>query len=359
MSRRLPAAVHRLAMAGTLLLTLLSATSLGAREEVLRPQVVGGLGGVSQYLDFEEPFWRDVVPRLTDGRIRPTIVPLDGNGLRGQDMLHLMRLNVIPFGTLLLSLVANDEPELGAPNLALLSGDIAGQKRLVDAYRPHLAAILAERYELDLLAVYTYPAQVLFCREPFEGLADIRGRRVRVSGATQADAVEALGGVAVVTPFSAIVEGVRRGLVDCVITGTLSGNEMGLSEVTSHVHAMPLSWGVSLFAANRRSWAAIDPEMRRMLTEALAEVERNVWQAAAKDTEEGLLCNAGKPGCRRGRPGRMTIVPASAADEALRLRLFDRVSLSAWLRRCGQDCLNAWNQHLAGPAGLPARRELD
>ncbi|MBE9607512.1 TRAP transporter substrate-binding protein [Acetobacteraceae bacterium H6797] len=342
-----------------LLLPMLALASAAPAQEVLRPQVVGGLGGVAQYTEFEEPFWRDTVPKLTDGRVRPSIVSLDNNGIRGQDMLHLLRLNVIPFGTLLLSLVANDEPELGAPNIALLSSDIASQRRLVQAYRPHLAQILSERYDLELLAVYTYPAQVLFCRKPFEGLADIRGRRVRVSGATQADAVEALGGTAVVTPFSAMLDTMKRGLVDCVITGTLSGNEMGLGEVATHVHAMPISWGVSLFAASKRTWATFDPETRGVLTAGLADLEQKVWQAAERDTQEGLACNTGQGACRRGKPGRMVMVPASAADEALRQRMFERVTLNAWLRRCGPDCLDAWNGFLAAPAGLPPRKELD
>ncbi len=325
----------------------------------LRLQVIGGLADTAQYAEHEEPFWRETVPQITQGRVRAEIAPFDRSGIRGDDLLHLMRLNVVPVGTLLMSLIANDEPELAAPNLALLAGRLGSLREAVAAYRPHLTQVLAERYDTELLAIFTYPAQVLFCRGAFEGLADIRGRKVRVSGASQADAVEALGGIAVVTPFAAITDTMRRGGVDCVITGTLSGVDLGLGEVATHVHAMPFGWGLAIVAANRRSWHAIPAPLREILQHGLAGLEDRVWQAAQRDTEEGLACAAGRPGCRRARSAKLVVVPASAADEALRLRLFDRVVLESWLRRCGQDCLTNWNRYLASPAGLPPRRMSD
>jgi TRAP-type C4-dicarboxylate transport system substrate-binding protein len=184
------AGVRRIAVAARLLsaAVLLSAAAwvanpvaVEAAPEQHRLRVVGGLAGITQHVRFEFPFWTRELEELSGGRLTATIHPFDRSGLRGQDMLQLIRLGVVPFGTALLSLVSGDEPELNAVDLPGLNPDLATLKRTVDAYRPHLARVLHERYDVELLGIYTYPAQVIYCRRPFAGLADLAGRRVRTS----------------------------------------------------------------------------------------------------------------------------------------------------------------------------------
>ena len=80
---------------------------------------------MSQYVRYEEPFWRRRIGDLTGGRVVAEIAPFDRSGIRGQEMLQLMRLGVVPFGTALLAVVASEEPELNAVDLPALSPDIA------------------------------------------------------------------------------------------------------------------------------------------------------------------------------------------------------------------------------------------
>ena len=83
-------------------------------------KVVGGLAGVSQYTKLEEPFWVHKVPELTHGRVQAEIHPFDRSGLPGQEMLQLMRLGVVPFGTALLALVSGDRAGTEAVDLPTL-----------------------------------------------------------------------------------------------------------------------------------------------------------------------------------------------------------------------------------------------
>jgi TRAP-type C4-dicarboxylate transport system substrate-binding protein len=313
----------------------------------LRLSVVGSLGGVRLYEQFEVPFWRDQLARLSNGAVQADIVPFDSSGIRGQDMLHLMRLGVVPFGTVLLGLAANDEPELGAPNLAMLAPDIGTLRRMVQAYRPHLASVLRERYGVELLAVYAYPAQVLFCTTPLPGLEALRGRRVRVSQLSQADMVEALGGQALRTPYARMREEIADGRSDCAITGSSTGNQLGLHRVTRQVHGMPINWGLSVFAANAQAWDALPDGLKPALRRGLAGLEQDIWSAAARDTEDGFLCNTGHDGCRNGTPGSLRWEAPGAADETVRRRLLTETVVPGWIARCGEECREAWNAYLA------------
>jgi TRAP-type C4-dicarboxylate transport system substrate-binding protein len=318
-----------------------------AQDQPLRLQVVGGLADVRLYEQYERPFWREELPRISGGKLQADIVPFDSSGIRGQDMLHLMRLGVTPFGTALLSLVGNDEPELAAPNLAMLAPELSTLRRVVQVYRPHLTALLKEQYGVELLAIYAYPAQVLFCTNPLPRLEDMRGRRVRVSNPSQADAMEALGAIALQTPFASQAAELREGRIDCTITGSLSGNQLGLHRMTQQVHPMAISWGLSVFGANGHVWNTLTPEAQQVLRRGLARLELTVWAAAGQDTEDGFLCNAGHPGCQSGTLGAMRWEAISPEDDTARRRLLADAVIPGWIARCGEGCRRAWNTYLA------------
>lgn len=335
-------------------IALTSVASRAAEPELIK--VIGGLAGVTQFTRYEEPFWARRIPGLTGGRLRAEISPFDRSGIRGQEMLPLMQLGVVPFGNVLLGLASADAPELNAIDLPTLSPDFPALLSNVARWRPHLAAVLREQYGIELLAIYTYPAQVVFCREAFSGLADLAGRRVRTSSVGQSDLTSALGGIPVVIPFAETVNAIRDGVVDCAITGTLSGNAIGLHTVTTHVSRQAISWGLSVFGANTDTWSALPDAVRQQILHGLGELESEIWTAASKETDEGLLCNAGRPGCQQGQPGRMVVVESGADSSTLR-QLLSTAVLPSWIRRCGHDCASAWNRIMAVSPHLPAAVE--
>jgi TRAP-type C4-dicarboxylate transport system substrate-binding protein len=320
----------------------------------LRLRVVGGLGALNQFTLHERPFWTQQLPLVSGGRLQADIVPFDEAGLSGGDMLRLLQTGAVPFATALLPLASVRDLELAAPDLSGLSPDMAALRRHVAAFRPHLAQRLRERWGVELLAIYTYPAQVTFCQGAFASLADLAGRRIRTANHMQTDLVEAIGAVPVQAAFGDIMPKLRSGDIECAITGTMSGNTIGLHELTTHVHAMAANWGVAVFGANAAAWAAIEPELRTLLRRELAQLEARIWADADRETGAGLACNSGAAGCVGGRPGRMTVVPATPADaERWRVIVVSTV-LPRWLRRCGERCTEVWNQTLAPVTGIRA-----
>jgi TRAP-type C4-dicarboxylate transport system substrate-binding protein len=334
------------------LLACLSSSPLAAEPVMPSPakehlRVVGGLAGVNQFIRHEEPFWAQHLPRLTGGRATAEIVPFDKAGLSGSDLLRAIQIGTVPFGTVLLNLAASSEPEVNVADLAGLNPDFDSYRRSVQSYRPRLAQLLRDRYGLHMLAVYTYPAQVMYCAKPFGNLAELAGRRIRVAAETQADFVSALGAQAVRTPFSQIVSSVRSGSVDCAITGTMSGNTIGLHEVTSHIHPMALSWGLAAFVVQAERWNRLDPIVRATLERELPALERAIWAEAQAETEEGLACNTGERRCKSGKKGRMTLVHETPADHQLRLQILQTKVWPGWLQRCNGQCADLWQSVVA------------
>lgn len=328
------------------------AAAAAAAEPPLRLRIVGGLANLNPYTQHEEPFWTRELPRLANGRVQAEIVPFDRAGIRGPEMLRLVRLGSVPFGTALLTLSAAQDPELAAPDLAGLNPDLPSLQRSVGAFRPYLERLLHERFDARLLALYLYPAQVTFCSRPLSGLDDLAGRRVRVSSASQADLMQALGAIPVHTAFADIGAHLRNGSVECAVTGTMSGHLVGLHELTGHLHTLPISWGLAAFVANRQAFGALPAELRELLLRELPRLERALWDAAARETDEGIACNVGAAGCRSGRPGRMVMVRPTPADERRRREALLNAVLPRWVERCGSSCAELWSKTIGPATGI-------
>jgi TRAP-type C4-dicarboxylate transport system substrate-binding protein len=328
-----------------------SASAPGASATL---RVVGGLAGLNQYVRHEERFWTVRLAELTQGRYRAEIVPFDRAGIRGAELLSMVRLGTVPFGTLLLSQAAPRDAEFAAADLAGLNPDMATLRRVVAAWRPRLQTLLLQRHNAQLLAVYAYPAQALFCNRPIAGLGDLKGLGVRTSSLTQSDFMQALGAKPLTVPFAQIMDQVRSGNLDCAITGTMSGHTIGLDTVTTHLLSLPVTWGLSVFVANAPTWNALPAELRAVLQRELPRLEAAIWDEAERETAEGIRCATGRGACGPAAPGRMVRVNPSPSDLALSRELLAREVLPRWLERCGPECADPWNQRLAPVTGLRA-----
>ncbi len=325
-----------------------------ADAPALHLRVVGGLDNLNQFTRHERPFWENELARQSGGKFTAEIVPFDRAGIRSSEVLTLVQLGALPFATLPVSGGITKDPELTAPDLAGLNPDMAAMRRSVAAFRPYLEGMMRERYGIEVLALYVYPAQVVYCDKAFSGLKGLAGRRVRTSGPAQSDWIEALGGKPVTTGFAEIIPFLQRDEIDCAVTGTMSGNTVGLQDVTTHIHPMAISWGLSIFCANGAAWNALPADLRALLKRELPRVEQAIWDESERETADGVACNVGAAACKAGRRGHMTEVAASPADERLRREIFASTVLPRWLQRCGPQCAAIWNRTIAHAAGIPA-----
>jgi TRAP-type C4-dicarboxylate transport system substrate-binding protein len=321
-----------------------SEQALAQNAPALKLRVVGSVAGLNQYVRHEEPFWSKTLAKLSNGKYTAEIVPFDRAGIPIGDMLRLIQLGVVPMGTAITSSTLTTQyAEFGAPDLAGLNPDMATLKRNVAAFRPYLKKAIREQHGAEVLALYVYPAQVIFCKSNFSGLQDLAKRRIRVSGVTQADFVTALGATPVTIGFSQILPSVASGNIDCAITAAMSGNKLGLHEVTAYQHTMPVTWGVAIFAVNSATWAAMPADLKAILNRELPKLEQTIWAESEAETLEGTACNTGSDQCSSGKKSKMTEVPVTSADERKRREILT-VVLKNWQQRCGAKCVDSWNQ---------------
>lgn len=335
--------------------TLIIATACAEELPKTQLRIIGGLSNLTAYNDYEKPFWSKTIPELSSGQVNADIKGFNEMGLKGPELLRLMSQGVIEFGTASLSYFASDDPINEAIDLAGLAPDAKTARAVTDAFEPIYAKYYNDSTNIKLLGISTYPGQVLFCNADIQGLADIKGKKVRTSSRTQADFIEALGGVSVTMAFGEVVPAMQNKLVDCAITGSLSGYSAKWYEVSTHLYALPINWNQQIHAVNQQTWDKLDPQVRDFLQSNITTLVDDIWNAAARQTQEGYDCNSGAPSCPYPVKGKMVLVQPNEADRQLLLSLRDDV-LNKWAARCSAQCVTDFNATVGKTLNISANK---
>jgi TRAP-type C4-dicarboxylate transport system substrate-binding protein len=319
-------------------------------------KVVGGLSNLTAYNDYEKPFWTKTIPELSRGQVTADIKGFNEMGLKGPEMLRLMSQGVIEFGTATLSYFASDNPINEAVDLAGLAPDAKTERTITDVFEPVYAKLYGQGSNVKLLGISPYPAQVLFCNAEIKGLTDLKGKKVRTSSRTQADFVEALGGASVTMAFGEVVPAMQNKVVDCAITGSLSGYSAKWYEVSTHLVALPINWNPQIHAVNQKAWDKLDPKVRTLIQTNYEKMVNDMWDAAARQTQEGYDCNTGAANCPNPVKGKMVLVKPTDADHQLLRKVTQEVVIPKWAARCSAQCVQSFNETIGKKLGITAKK---
>jgi TRAP-type C4-dicarboxylate transport system substrate-binding protein len=339
-------------------MALLSASGVATAQELPKTnlKIVGGLSNLTAYNDYEKPFWTKTIPELSKGQVTAEIKGFNEMGLKGPELLRLMSQGVIEFGTATLSYFASDNPINEAIDLAGIAPDVKTARAVTEAFQPVYAKLYGEGSNVKLLGISTYPAQVLFCNADIKGLADIKGKKVRTSSRTTAEFVEALGGSSVTMAFGEVVPALQNKVVDCAITGSLSGYSAKWYEVSTHLYALPINWNQQIHAVNQRAWDKLDPKVQEFIQTNVKTLMDNIWAAAAEQTQQGYDCNTGAAACTLPVKGKMKLVEPTPADRELLKKVTEEAVLPKWAARCSAECVKSFNETIGKTLGVTASK---
>lgn len=147
----------------------------GVHADVDKLRVVGTWSSLTLFKNFEKPFWTETVPQELG--IETTMTSLGQVKLKGPAVVRQMDMGVFDVVHTVADYIVSDSPDLSGLDLPGVTTDIATAKKTVEAYRPALEEYLARDFNVKLLSVVPYPAQVLFCRVEIGGLDDLKGRK--------------------------------------------------------------------------------------------------------------------------------------------------------------------------------------
>ncbi|NMT64460.1 TRAP transporter substrate-binding protein [Marinobacter orientalis] len=344
--------------------TLLGLTFAGSQalaQDIDKTSInyVGSWSSLSLYQNFERPFWEKHIPEASDGQITTEVTTFDQMGLGGGEVFRLMDRDVIEVASTVADYAVEDAPELEGLDMPMIAPDVKTARKVAEAYRPVLAEAFKERFGgAQLLAVVPYPSQMVFCNAEIDGLSDLKGMKVRASGRTTAEFLQALGAEGITLNFSEVPGALQRGVIDCAVTGSLSGYSSGWHEVSTHLYPLPVGgWDHVVTAMNGKKWNSLSEETQEWLTAEIKEnYEDPVWASAVEETKEGIACLTGNGECSRGEAGDMVLVEATDNDFTEAARHLEETLLPNWADRVDQKWVDRWNETVGEVTGLSAAK---
>ncbi|MEM6307363.1 MAG: TRAP transporter substrate-binding protein, partial [Pseudomonadota bacterium] len=314
---------------------------------------VGTWGSVSNLQKNEEPFFNVRQNAASGGDIIGKIQSQSGLGLKGFEIMRLVKNGVFDFAFGLPGYVAAENAIFEGADLSSLTQDIETQRQVSDAYFDTLEGAFADIYNAKLLMLYPFPSQTLWCNGEVNGIADLDGKKIRVYSTTLGDFVEGVGGTSVTVAFSEVIPALEKGVVDCAITGTMSAYTAKWNQVATHAYTLRVGWGLAFGAMNMDKWNSLSADQQALLQTEIATLTDAMWAETATEDEIAISCITGGA-CDVGEPGSMVLVEPSAADLAARDTIATDVVLARWAERCGPDCAENWNQTVGPILGLTA-----
>jgi TRAP-type C4-dicarboxylate transport system substrate-binding protein len=276
-------------------------------------------------------------------------------GLKGFDAMRQLKLGVFNVMAVQLGYVSGDEPFVLGIDLPGVAPDLKTARVVVDSYRELFSSRLEAKYNAYTLALWPFPGQVFFCREKIGGLADLKGKKVRSFTPAMASLIQHFGGIPVTLAFSEVYQSLQRGVADCGITGTLSGNTSKWFEVTTHLYPLSIGWGVQAHLVNKDFLDKMTPGARTALIAQFKKLEAEMWDLAIKTFDDGVNCSVGKDPCQYGVKANMTLVPVNPDDVAKLREATLAAVLPVWAKECNAnypDCTKLWNQTVGKAVSL-------
>lgn len=306
-------------------------------------KVLGTWNTLTQFNDYEEPFWSEWLPEASEGKIEGDITSMSVMGLDGYENLNLLKRGVFDFGHVTIGYVTGNVPEMEMIDMAGVSTTMEMSRQVANVYGDALGPYLEERQNAKMIATYPFSSAFILCNAPIENLSDLQGKKIRTYSASLADFVKGAGGVSVTVPFAEIAPALEKGVADCAITGSMSAYQTKLHEVTTHVYGLPLNVGLVGVFANLDKWNSLSEPTRAFMEEQIAEWEDKVWSELGGLGAEGIACLTGTGECSYGEPGDLKLVEVSNDDDKMRLEILQSSVFPSWLDRCGDDCKELWN----------------
>lgn len=164
-----------------------------------------------------------------------------------------------------------------------------------------------DKLDLVYLGSYHYPNQVIFATGQIGSLADVKGKKIRVSVGEQSEFVKRFGGTPVTMGTPDVAPALQMGAIDGVLTAAAGGARYW-AEVLKSNYELGTNFTISLSFVNKEAFEALTPEQQAGL---------KAFAAQRFATVSGEMLKENREFVEKFRADGMTVTPASAEDKAL------------------------------------------
>lgn len=242
--------------------------------------------GEENYITQNLMTFAEDIERESGGELSLILHP-ESSLIRPTDVLQAIRSGQVPIGDVIISFHSNEVPIFGIDSMPFLANDYDSSRRLLEAARPQLEELLAER-NMRLLFVGPWPTQGLYVRSEINSMEDLEGNRFRAYSPLLARFAELMGMMPISMAQADVPQGFTTGMVDVMITSAATGISTQAWDFVDHFYDVAAFIPWSTIIINEQRFQALDAALQEVVLEAAAVAEERIWQLAPEIATELL-----------------------------------------------------------------------
>lgn len=190
--------------------------------------------------------------------------------------------------------------------LPLLASNAEEMSKVVEVIRPSIERDYGNRGVIPL-GYYVYPQQVVWSRGDIASLADLKGKKIRVSSVENGQFIELFGGFPVTLGSAEVPGALERGLVDGVVTAS-AGGVVTYKDLIKSSYRIAINYPVSWIVVNKERFEALPEELQATIRKIVVDATEAQTVAIEAD-DQSMTKLFGDDGIK--------ITPVTDADLAL------------------------------------------
>ncbi len=206
-----------------------------------------------------------------------------GSLFKHPEISKAVRGGQVPAGEFFLSLLNNEQAAFGADSQPFLATNYEDAKRLWDAQKPVVSALLDKQGLMPLFSV-PWPPQGLYTKKEIKSVDDLKGLKFRTYNATLEKFANLSGAAPTQIEVPDIPQAFTTGRVEAMITSPSTGANSKAWDFVSYYTDIQAWVPKNIVVVNKRAFRKLDKPVQDAVLAAAAKAETRGWKMSQAET---------------------------------------------------------------------------
>jgi TRAP-type C4-dicarboxylate transport system substrate-binding protein len=218
------------------------------------------------YVPIQQQFAREITEK-SGGRLEVTVYPAGELPYKGTEHLKVVERGLVQMGEVFAAANFGDAPPIMLADLPFIALNDDETKVLRATMFPIVEETLRAR-GVEMVAWAYYPPLQAATRTPARGLADLKGRKIRIPGGVFGEVLKLWQAVPAFIVWPEVYPAAQRGVVDGLVTAFQAMETAKLYEVLPYLMEFDGGLNHLYIGVNRDAWSALTPDLQKIVKEA-------------------------------------------------------------------------------------------
>lgn len=222
------------------------------------------------------------VEQATGGKLKITVHSA-GSLFKHPEIKNAVRSGQVPIGEVFMSLLTNENPAFGLDSVPFLAVSYDDARKLWEAQKPTIDALL-DKQGLQALYAVAWPPQGLYSKREINTLADMKGLKFRSYNAVLERFATLAGAAPTQVEVPDLPQAFSTGRVEAMITSPSTGVTSKAWDYVQHYYDIQAWVPKNIVVVNKRAFRGLDAATQKAVLAAAATAEKRGWEMSVDET---------------------------------------------------------------------------